>query len=163
MGFSNRATGFVAALPYAFSVVAMVGWARLSDARDERIWHTALTMLLAATALTVASVSANHLVVLVALTLAMAGGLAGIGPFQSMVSSFARGAAAASGLALVNTIGTLGGFFGPTIVGMLKAQTGGYGTAMAALGAAQLLSALIVLASGKVLSAFPGSRRAPTR
>jgi MFS transporter, ACS family, tartrate transporter len=163
MGFSNRATGFVAALPYAFSVVAMVGWARLSDARDERIWHTALTMLLAASALTVASLSANHLVVLVALTLAMAGGLAGIGPFQSMLSSFGRGAAAASGLALVNTIGTLGGFFGPIIVGMLKAQTGGYGRAMAALGAAQLLSALIVLASGRALSAFPGSRRAPTQ
>jgi ACS family tartrate transporter-like MFS transporter len=163
MGFSNRATGFVAALPYAVSLVAMIGWARLSDARDERIWHTALTMLLAAAALTVASLSTNHFVVLVALTLAMAGGLAGIGPFQSMLSGFARGAAAASGLALVNTIGTLGGFFGPVIVGALKAHTGNYSAAMAALGAAQLLAAVIVLATGWALSAFPGSRRAPSR
>ena len=81
----------------------------------------------------------------------MAGGLSGIGPFQSLLSSFSRGAAAASGLALVNTIGTLGGFFGPTIVGMLRARTDGYGAAMGALGAAQLLSALMVLGTGWVL------------
>jgi len=163
MGFSNRATGFIAALPYAVSLVAMIAWARLSDVRGERIWHTALTMLLAAAALAVASVATNHLLALVALTLAMAGGLAGIGPFQSLLSSFARGAAAATGLALVNTIGTLGGFFGPAIVGALRTWTGGYGAAIAALGAAQLLSALIVLATGRALSAYPESHYAPSR
>ena len=130
----------------------MIIWARLSDIRDERIWHTALTMLLAAAALAVASLSASNVLVLVALTLAMAGGLSGIGPFQSLLSSFSRGSGAASGLALVNTIGTLGGFFGPTIVGMLRARTGDYGAAMAALGAAQLLSALMVLGTGRVWS-----------
>lgn len=167
MGFSHRATGFVAALPYAVSMVAMIAWGRLSDARNKRVLDTALSMLLAAAALAVASFSANYLLVLVALSLAMAGGLAGIGPFQSMLSSFSRGAAAASGLALVNTIGTLGGFFGPTIVGALKARTGDYGAAMAALAAAQLLAALIVLAAGRTLIAFPGaaspgSRRTPS-
>ena len=151
MGFSIRATGFIAALPYLISMAAMIIWARISDARNERIWHTALTMLLAAAALAVASITTSHALVLIALTLAMAGGLSGIGPFQSLLSSFSRGAATASGLALVNTIGTLGGFFGPTIVGMLKARTDGYGAAMAALGAAQLLSALIVLGTGWAL------------
>jgi len=77
-----------------------------------------------------------------------------------MLSGFARGPAAASGLALVNTIGTLGGFFGPIIVGTLKARTGNYAAAMAALGVAQLLSAVIVLAT---LNAFAGWRRAPIR
>ena len=99
---------------------------------------------------------------IIALTLAMAGGLSGIGPFQSMLSSFSRGPAAASGLALVNTIGTLGGFFGPVIVGTLKARTGDYGAAMAALAAAQLLAALIVLAAGRALIASPGSRQTPS-
>jgi ACS family tartrate transporter-like MFS transporter len=163
MGFSNRATGFVAALPYAVSMAAMILWARWSDTRGERVWATALTMLLAAVALGVASLTTNHLLVLVALTLAMAGGLSGIGPFQSLLSTFSRGAAAASGLALVNTIGTLGGFLGPVIVGTLKTRTGDYGAAMAALGAAQLLAALIVLAAGRSLTALPGSRRAPSR
>jgi len=163
MGYSHRMTGFIAAVPYLVSWVAMIGWARLSDARDERIWHTAVTMLLAAAALVVASLSGNHIIILAALTLAMAGGLAGIGPFQSMLSSLARGPAAASGLALVNTIGTLGGFFGPIIVGTLKARTGGYEAAMAALGGAQLLSALIVLGTGWAFSASPGSRRSPAQ
>jgi ACS family tartrate transporter-like MFS transporter len=153
MGYSTRTTGFVAALPYAVSMVAMVAWARLSDKKGERIWHTALTMLLAAAALAVASLANNHIVVLVALTLAMAGGLSGIGPFQSLLTSFSRGPAAAGGLALVNTIGTLGGFLGPVIVGTLKGWTGGYGAAMAVLGIGQALSALIVLAAGRMMKA----------
>ena len=78
MGFSNRATGFVAALPYMVSMIAMIAWGRLSDARNKRVWDTALTMLLAAAALAVAGFSANYLVVLAALSLAMAGGLAGM-------------------------------------------------------------------------------------
>ena len=173
MGFSHRATGFVAALPYAVSMVAMIAWGRISDARNKRILDTALTMLLAAAALGVASVAGNYIIVLVALALAMAGGLSGIGPFQSMLSSYTRGAAAASSLALVNTIGTFGGFFGPVIVGALKNWTGGYGAAMAALAGAQLLAALIVLGAGRAMgrnarpdvtvsTAFRGSPRAPS-
>ncbi len=151
MGFSNRATGFVAALPYAVSMVAMIAWGRISDARNKRILDTALTMLLAAAALGVASIAKNPFIVLAALSLAMAGGLSGIGPFQSLLSSYTRGAAAASGLALVNTIGTFGGFFGPVIVGTLKGWTGGYGAAMAALAGAQLLAALIVMSAGRAM------------
>ena len=165
MGYSTRTTGMIAAIPYIVSMVAMVVWARISDTRNERIWHTALTMFLAAAALAVAALSANHLVVLVALSLAMAGGLSGIGPFQSLLTSFSRGPATAGGLALVNTIGTLGGFLGPVIVGLLKGWTGGYGAAMAALGIAQAMSALIVLAAGRLIKArliaAPKSRRAP--
>jgi ACS family tartrate transporter-like MFS transporter len=163
MGFTHRATGFIAAVPYLVGMVAMIAWGRLSDARNKRISDTALTMLLAAAALGAASLTANRPMVLAFLTLAMAGGLSGIGPFQSLLSTFSRGAAGASGLALVNSIGTLGGFFGPVIVGALKARTGDYGAAMAALGAAQLVSALIVLGTGRALIAFPESRRTPTR
>jgi ACS family tartrate transporter-like MFS transporter len=151
MGYSTRATGFIAALPYVVSMVAMVAWAKRSDARHERIWHTALTMLLAAVALAVAALATNHIVVLFALSLAMAAGLSGIGPFQSLLTSFSRAAGTAGGLALVNTIGTLGGFIGPVIVGLLKGWTGGYGVAMAALGIGQALSALIVMAAGRMM------------
>lgn len=162
MGFSTRATGFVAALPYVVSMIAMIAWGRLSDARNNRVRDTALSMLLAAAAFAVAGFSANYLVVLAALSLALAGGLAGIGPFQSLLSSVARGAAA-SGLALVNTIGTLGGYFGPNIVAALKSWTGGFGLAMVALAGAQLLAAVIVLVAGRYLSASPESRPTPSR
>src|SRR4029077_5422383 len=61
MGFSNRATGFVAAVPYAVSMAAMIAWGRASDVRNNRVRDTALTMLLAAAALAVAGFSTNHL------------------------------------------------------------------------------------------------------
>jgi MFS transporter, ACS family, tartrate transporter len=152
MGFSNRATGFVAALPYVASVGAMIAWGRLSDARQERVWHSALTMLLAATAFLGASLTQNHILALMALTLAMVGGLAGIGPFQSFLSLLFRDTAAAGAIALVNSISALGGFFGPVLIGVLKAQTGSYAGAMAALAFAQLLAALIVLAVGRAVA-----------
>lgn len=152
MGFSNRATGFVSALPYIASACAMILWARLSDTRGERIWHTALTMLLAAAGFVGASLTQNHILALLALTLAMVGGLAGIGPFQSFLSSLFRGTAAAGGIALVNTISALGGFSGPILIGALKELTGNYAAAMAALAIAQLLAALIVLAVGRAIA-----------
>jgi ACS family tartrate transporter-like MFS transporter len=152
MGFSNRATGFVAALPYLFAVVAMIAWARLSDARGERIGHTAATMVLAATALAAGSLTANPALVLLALTLAMMGGLSGIGPFQSFLSSFSRGADAAAGIALVNTIATLGGFFGPVLIGLLKARSGNFASGMAALAFAQFLAAALVLGAGRAMA-----------
>ncbi|HMH64819.1 MAG TPA: MFS transporter [Rhizomicrobium sp.] len=153
MGFSNRATGFVVALPYIFSIGAMIVWGRLSDASGERIRHAALTMVLAAAAFAGGSLTSNHMLVLLALTLAMAGGLSGIGPFQSFLSSFSRGTAAAGGIALVNTIATLGGFFGPVLIGLLKARTGNFAAGMAALALAQIVAALLVLAVGRATAA----------
>lgn len=155
MGFSNRATGFVAALPYVASLGGMIVWGRLSDARGERIRHAAATMLLAATGFILASLTANHALQLLGLTLAMVGGLSGIGPFQSFLSSFSRGTAAAGGIALVNTISTVGGFCGPYLIGLLKAQTGSFLVAMAALAGAQLLAAVIVLGVGRAAKPAP--------
>jgi ACS family tartrate transporter-like MFS transporter len=158
MGFSNRTTGFVSALPYVASMGAMIFWARRSDRSGERIWHTILTMLLAAAAFVGASLTQNHMLTLLALTLAMVGGLAGIGPFQSFLSSFFRGAAAAGAIALVNTIGALGGFSGPLLIGLLKTQSGNYATGMAALALAQALAALIVFSVGRAMAPHPARR-----
>ena len=132
MGFSNRATGFVVALPYVAGMAAMILWGRSSDARGERIWHVALPMLLAAAGFAGASVAQTDPLVLVALTLSMVGIVSAYGPFWSLPSSFLRGSAAAGGIALINTIASLGGFVGPSLIGVLKEQTGGYASAMAA-------------------------------
>ena len=94
--------------------------------------------------------------VLMALTLAMVGALATQGPFWSLPSSFLRGSAAAGGIALINTIASLGGFVGPTIIGVLKEQTGGYASAMAMLAIVLLISAVIVLAVGRAMRAARG-------
>ena len=80
------------------------------------------------------------------LTVAASAGFSALGPFYSLLSSFLRGTAAAGGIAFVNAVGTgLGGFIGPVVVGVLKQQTGGYASGMAALATGLVLSAALVL------------------
>ena len=152
MGFSNLATGFVVALPYVAAMAAMILWGRSSDKRGERIWHVALPILLAAAGFAGASLAQTDPLVLVALTLSMVGIVSAYGPFWSLPSSFLGGSAAAGGIALINTIASLGGFVGPTIIGVLKEQTGSYASAMAMLAIVFVVAALIVLALGRAMA-----------
>jgi ACS family tartrate transporter-like MFS transporter len=155
MGFSNRATGFVSALPYMAAMGAMIFWGRSSDASGERIWHIALAWLLAASGFAIASIAQSHALTLLGLIFAVVGVLSAFGPFYSVPSSFLSGAAAAGSIALINAIATLGGFAGPVLVGILKERTGGYATAFAALALGLVLAALIVLALGRAMSLRP--------
>ena len=131
---------------------AMILWARSSDAKSELSWHVALPWLLAASGFALASIAQSDLIALVALTCVAVGILASFGPFFSLPSSFLGGTAAAGGIALVNSIGALGAFFGPIIIGVLKEQTGNYASAMAALAFGLVLSAAIVLALGRAMA-----------
>jgi ACS family tartrate transporter-like MFS transporter len=150
MGFSNLATGFVVAGPSVAGMIVMILWGRSSDKRGERVRHVAGAALLAAVALGVASFGPSNLIVLVALTLATIGIYAALPTFYSVPSMFLSGTAAAGGIALVNTFGTgLGGFLGPTAVGLLKQRTGDYAAGMAALALGLTLSAAILLIMGQ--------------
>src|SRR5712671_920595 len=134
MGFSNFATGFVVAVPYAIAMIAMILWGQSSDRRRERVWHVALPTLLAAAGFIIASVARSDMVVLFALGLVVIGLDAVIGPFWSLPSAFLRGSAAAGGIALINTFGTgLDGFLGSVTIGTLKEETGTYSASMAVL------------------------------
>jgi MFS transporter, ACS family, tartrate transporter len=155
MGFSNRATGFVAAVPFIAGMGAMIFWGRSSDARGERIWHIALAYLLVAFSFAGASLTQYYILVLIALTFGAIGVFAAFGPYYSLPSSFLRGTGAAGGIALVNSIAVMGGFVGPLIIGILKEQTGGYAAAMTVLGLGEVLGALIILAVGRVLIPRP--------
>jgi ACS family tartrate transporter-like MFS transporter len=152
MGFSNRETGFIAALPYIAGMAAMILWGRASDAAGERIWHVALAWLFAAAGLALASVSGNHVLVLLGLICTIVGVLSAFGPFYSLPSAFLTGTAAAGGIALVNSIANFGGFAGPYVVGILKERTGGYTAAYAALAMALILAAILVIALGRALA-----------
>jgi MFS transporter, ACS family, tartrate transporter len=155
MGFSNLATGFIVALPYLAGLTAMLLCARSSDASGERIWHIALPLLFAASGFALAGVAQSDFLTLAALTCAAMGILGIVGPFFSLPSSFLQGTAAAGGIALINSIGVLGGFVGPFAIGVVREQTGGYETAMAMLAFVFVLSALIVLGVGRSLAARP--------
>lgn len=146
MGFSNLQTGFVVAAPY---VAVMVGWGHASDKRGERIWHVALPAFLGAAGFVIAGLMDADIVSLAALTLAAVGIYAALAPFWSLPGAFLGGMAAAGGIAFINSVGNLGGFLGPVMVGMLKGTGGGYGAGMAALGGALAVAGLAVLALGQ--------------
>ena len=152
MGFSNFATGFVVSLCFVAAMIGMVFWARHSDATGERIWHVAIPLLLGAVGLAFAAVAQSDLMVLFALAVALVGTLSYNGPFFSLPSTFLAGTAAAGGIGFVNTIGSLGRFIGPYGVGVLKEESGGYASAMAAMATAMLIAAIIVLVMGRMMA-----------
>ena len=156
MGFSNLATSFLVALPFAATMVAMFLWGRSSDASGERIWHVAIPALIAMGSLLVASATASNLVVFLALSFAVISLMSLQGPFWSLPQSYLSGVAAAGGIAFINTIGTgAGGFIGPYVVGVLKEASGGYSLPMAVLAAAPAMTALVVLSLKRTVAAQP--------
>jgi ACS family tartrate transporter-like MFS transporter len=153
MGFSTFATGFVVACPYLVSMAAMILWGRSSDRRKERIWHVALPSLLAAVGFAVASITQGAaLLPLLALSVAVIGLYATLAPLISLPASFLGGRAAAGGISVVYAIANLGAFLGPTIIGVLREQSGDYSSGMVALAAALLISAMIVLLTGRAMA-----------
>jgi len=151
MGFSAAATGFVVVPPYIASAAAMIFWGRASDRAGERVRHLALAAFLGAAGLFAASATQDTRLVLLALTVGMIGVHATFGPFWGIPTSFLSDRAAAGGVALINSIGSLGGFLAPTYIGLIKQYTGGYSASMALLGAELVASGVIVLALGRVL------------
>jgi ACS family tartrate transporter-like MFS transporter len=150
MGFSTLATGFVVALPFTVTIVAMIWWGHSSDSKGERIWHVALPALVAATAFVIASVAQANLIIFLSLGVIVVCLMSLQGPFWALPPSFLGSTAAAGGIALINTIGTgSGGFLGPALVGALREATGGYALAMAVLALGPLMTAAVVLALGR--------------
>jgi ACS family tartrate transporter-like MFS transporter len=152
MGFSNFATGFVMVLPFAVGACAMILGGRSSSMRGERTWHVALPLLLAAPAFAIAGVMQSSTIVLATLTFGWLFFYSAYGPFFSLPATFLRGAAAAGGIGLFNTFGSLGGFFGPSLFGVLKERSGDYATGLAAAAFGLVLTALIVLAVGRAMA-----------
>jgi len=160
MGFSNLATGFVVALPFAVSVLAMVLVGRSSDVHGERVRHVVAPLGFAALCLFMASLGSLDLVVLFALSGAMIAIYGCFGPFFCLPSLFLSGTAAAVGIAFINAIANLGAFLGPYLIGVLNERTGNYSLSMAVLGGGLVISALIIVALGQAIA--PSAQRVAT-
>ncbi len=163
MGVSNLATGFVIAPSYIVALIAMIVWGRSSDKSGERTWHVALPAIMMAASLLTASLVHSNLVIFLALSLVLVGSMALQGPFWVLPSAFLGGAAAAGGIALINTMGTAaGGFAGPYILGLLRTAAGGYAAGMATLAIGPVLTAVIVLVLGRRAAATRSIAVKPT-
>jgi ACS family tartrate transporter-like MFS transporter len=132
-------------IPGAVAVIAMVAWGWNSDRTGERVWHTAIACLVAAAGLVYAGLAQSLPAVVVALCLVTVGVNATKGPIWSLPTLFLSGPAAAAGIATINSVGNIGGFFGPFMIGWLKQETGSFAGGLYFSAATLVLSAVIVL------------------
>lgn len=144
-GASSLATGFLNALPAVLGVVAMVLWARHSDRTGERSWHVIAACMLAAAGLAYAANISSLVGVIFALTLINIGISASKPPLWSMPTLFLSGPAAATGIAVINSVGNLGGFAGPVVIGVIRQQTGSWTWGLYFVAGLLTLSSVIVL------------------
>ncbi|MBV8626000.1 MAG: MFS transporter [Herbaspirillum sp.] len=129
-GVSLGATGWVSAIPYFFATIGLIWWAAHVDRHGRAIKHLVMACLLAALAM-VFSVAFGSLVpAMVGITLALVGTISARTIFYTIPGKFLSGQAAAGGLAFINSIGALGGFAGPYLVGYLKDLTGSFAAGM---------------------------------
>jgi ACS family tartrate transporter-like MFS transporter len=145
--FSYRQIGFLAMLPNLAAATLLYPWSRHSDATGERRWHVAIPLLLAAVGLASAACVREPAVCIAALTLAAVGIYCSLPGFWSLPAKRLTGASAATAIALVNSIGNLGGYVGPTAVGYLKQVTEGYSGGLLLLAASVTVAALLVLST----------------
>lgn len=144
-GWSDLAIGFIAAIPYMAAAVAMVFVGAHSDRTGERRWHLALPMFAASIGLFASGLTTQPALAILALSLAAAGIWGGFGPFWALPTSWLAGPAAAGGIALINSLGNLGGFVGPQLIGRLTERTHDFGLALTVLAVCPLLAGLIAL------------------
>ncbi|WP_318388770.1 MFS transporter [Enterobacter sp.] len=126
-GFSIMATGFLSVIPYIAAVIALLWWGKRSDRKNERVFHIVVPLVLAIAGIAVTAFSKGALLNVVGLTMASAGLFAVLPVFWTLPPLFMVGPAAAGGIAVINSIGNLGGFFGPTAMGYVKDLTGDFG------------------------------------
>jgi ACS family tartrate transporter-like MFS transporter len=145
LGITNMQVGWITMIPYICGAIAMVfcGW--LSDRIGERRWLLFWTCVLSALGLIIAGLTLGTWWSVVGMSIAAAGFYGTKGPFWAMPTMFLTGAAAASGIAWINSLGNLGGFFGPSIVGWAKTISGSYAGGLYALAAFAIASAFISL------------------
>jgi MFS transporter, ACS family, tartrate transporter len=137
--------GLIAAIPPLCTVPVMVLWGRHSDSTRERNWHVALAAWCAAAGLALGSFNLAPGIAVVALSLAVIGRWSSIPPFWGLPTAFLSGTSAAGGIAMINSIGNLGGFVGPYVMGTLKDLTGDYSLGLRLLAAAFVCGGLLAL------------------
>jgi ACS family tartrate transporter-like MFS transporter len=146
-GSSNLVVTLISALPYCVALVAIlfVGWS--SDRTKERRWHTALSMIVASIGLLLSVVAQDQTALAVLMFCVAGAGMYSYLPgFWALPTSFLTGTAAAASIGLINSIGNLGGFAGPFVVGYLSQATNSF------LGGVLYLATSALVAAGLILS-----------
>ena len=148
-GMSNIQNGFVAAIPSLFALIAVIWWGRRSDRRLERAGHAAFANLLAGAALLAAAFLVDPTSRILAVTIAFAATLAFTPPFWSIPAAFLSGAASAAGIAAISSLGVIGGFVAPSIIGYLRDLTGDFRYGLGVFGLLAIVLAVALYFAGR--------------
>jgi ACS family tartrate transporter-like MFS transporter len=140
---SNMTVGWLTMIPYTCGAIAMVTWGRISDRMNERRWNLFIGCVFSFVGLVIAGATMGTWWALVGMSIAAMGFYGSKGPFFAMPPMFLSGSALAAGIAWINSIGNLGGFFGPWYVGTMKDLTGSYAGGLYGLALLGLIAAVV--------------------
>jgi ACS family tartrate transporter-like MFS transporter len=145
-GFSSMAVGWLVAIPNLVAVAGMVLWSRNSDRTGERYWHAAIACIIAAAGMAIAGAAGSSIVVaIVGLSLTAFGVSAAKPPLWCLPMMFFAGTGAAASIGLINSLGTLGGFVGPWMIGSADQASGHFARGLYLVGGTLLLSAATIV------------------
>jgi len=145
-GYKGWRLAAITSFPFAIALVGMVLIGRHSDQTGERKGHVAACALTAAAGILLATQFPNSVaMIVISFALSQLGQRAILGPFWAIPPMFLGGAAAAAGIASINAVGNLGGFFGPDLMGRLRDSSSGYSLGLTVLAAGLIVEALLVL------------------
>lgn len=147
-GVSDVKAGFIATLPYLVGGLGMITWSLHSDRTGERIWHCVIPFIAMIVGLSSAAVADGLQLKMLALCVAAWGFFSILPIFWTLPTAFLSGAGAAAGIAAVNSIGNLGGYFGPQVFGILKTTTQGDAAGLVFLAAVAAAGAILVWSLG---------------
>jgi MFS transporter, ACS family, tartrate transporter len=149
LGFSNLVTSYLAAIPAALGVLGMVVVSRSSDRTGERVWHVTLPTLVAGIGLVLAGLTVGQkLPELLSLSVVGFAISAALPTFWNLPTAYFGAAAAAAGIAMINSLGNLSGYFAPQLVGLLRDATGSYSLALIAVGVMAIVAAALLPFAG---------------
>ena len=141
--FTNMQVGWLTMIPYICGGIALVVWGRISDRMHERRWNLLLACVLSTGGLVLAGLTMGTWWAMAGMSLAAMGFYGSKGPFFAMPPMFLSGTALAASLAWINSIGNLGGFFGPWWIGVMKDATGSFSGGLYGLALLSLVSAVV--------------------
>jgi ACS family tartrate transporter-like MFS transporter len=141
--YSNMTVGWLTMIPYTAGAIAMVVWGRISDRMNERRWNLFIACVFSTVGLLIAAMTMGTWWALVGMSIAAMGFYGSKGPFFAMPPMFLSGAGLAAGIAWINSIGNLGGFFGPWYVGVMRDLTGSFAGGLYGLALLGLMAAIV--------------------
>jgi len=140
---SNMTVGWLTMIPYICGAISMIVWGRISDRMQERRWNLLTACCVSTLGLVIAGATMGTWWALFGMTIAAIGFYGSKGPFWAMPPMFLTGSAAAATFAWINSIGNLGGFFGPWYVGVIKDLTESYAGGLYGLGLLGFVASMI--------------------